>query len=98
MGGCAANEVSTDLGCFPTDPANFVGKFYGIGLGFIGMTAILFLIIGSYIILTSQGNPDQLRNGKTFIYYALAGVFLAVFGYLFISIVVVNILRVPGFS
>lgn len=98
MENCAENEVLTELGCFPTDPANFVGKFYGVGLSFIGMTALLFLIIGAYLILTSQGNPDQLRNGKTFIYYALAGLFLAIFGYLFITIVVADILKVPGFS
>ena len=95
---CLKTEVSTDLGCFPTDPANFVGKFYGVGLSFIGMTALLFLIIGAYLILTSQGNPDQLRNGKTFIYYALAGLFLAIFGYLFITIVLADILQIPGFS
>ena len=95
---CPANEVATDLGCVPTDPANFVGSLYGIGLSFIGMVALLFLIIGAYLILTSQGNPDQLRNGKTFIYYALAGLFLALFGYLFITIVIVDILKVPGFA
>lgn len=95
---CPKNEVATDLGCFPTDPAGFVGKFYGVGLSFIGMTALLFLIIGAYLILTSQGDPGQLRNGKTFIYYALGGLFLAVFGYVFIEIVLVNILQVPGFK
>lgn len=95
---CPKNEVLTDFGCFPTDPPGLVQKIYPIGLSFIGGVALIFLIIGAYLILTSQGNPDQIRNGKTFIYYALGGLFLAIFGYVFISVVVVDILRVPGFN
>lgn len=90
--------TQTDLGCIPNDPFGFVTKFYGIGLGFVGAVALLFMIYGGYIILTSQGNPDKLNNGKSYIFYALAGLLLAVFGYVFIQVVIVDILKIPGFS
>jgi len=35
MGNCAANQIATDLGCFPNDPVGFAQQFYGVGLGFI---------------------------------------------------------------
>ena len=95
---CAANEISTDLGCFPNDPVGFVQKFYGVGLGFVAGIALLALIYGGYIIMTSGGDPARVNNGKSYIYYAIAGLLLAIFGYVFIQTVLVDILHVPGFS
>lgn len=93
---CAIDEVATDLGCLPTDPIGFIQKFYGIGLGLIGMVGILFLIYGGYHILTSGGNPDQLQKGKEYIYYSIAGILLAVFGFVFIEFIA-GAIGVPGF-
>lgn len=95
---CAVNEVQTEAGCIPQDPLGFVGKFYSIGLGLVGGVALLFIIYGGYIILTSQGNPTQLSKGKSYIFYAIMGLLLAIFGYVFIQIVIVDILKIPGFS
>lgn len=95
---CAVNEVATDLGCLPNDPVGFVQKFYGIGLSLIGMVALLFLIYGGYQIMTSGGNPDKLQKGKEYIYYSIAGILLAIFGFVFVEFIAGQILRIPGFS
>lgn len=88
----------TELGCIPNDPYLFVQKFYSIGLGLIGGVSVLFIIYGGYVILLSQGNPEKVKLGKDYIYYSIAGLLLAIFGYVFIQIVVVDILHIPGFS
>ncbi len=90
--------VQTDLGCIPNDPFAFVAKFYGIGLGIIGGVALIFIIYGGYIILTSQGDPNQLNTGKSYVYYAIAGLLLAIFGFIFIQVIAVDILHIPGFN
>ncbi|HWY80201.1 MAG TPA: hypothetical protein VNW29_07625 [Candidatus Sulfotelmatobacter sp.] len=95
---CATNEVLTDFGCFPNDPIGFVQKFYGVGLGFVAGVALLALIYGGYAIMTSRGDPARVNNGKSYIYYAIAGLLLAIFGYAFIQTVLVDILHVPGFK
>jgi len=95
---CGANEVYTDFGCFPNDPVGFVQKFYGVGLGFVAGVALLALIWGGYSIMTSRGDPHRVNIGKSYIYYAIAGLLLAIFGYVFIQTVLVDILHVPGFS
>jgi hypothetical protein len=95
---CTANEIATDLGCFPNDPVGFVQKFYGIGLGFVAGIALLALIWGGYSIMTSRGDPHRVNIGKSYIFYAIAGLLLAIFGYVFIQTVLIDVLHVPGFS
>lgn len=95
---CLSTETSTDLGCIPNDPVGFVGKFYSIGLSLIGGVAVLFIIYGGYTLLTSRGNPAQINKGKSYIFYAIAGLLLAIFGYVFVQIIAVDILKIPGFS
>ena len=95
---CAQTETQTDLGCIPNDVAGFVAKFYAIGLGLLGGVSLLFIIYGGYMILISGGNPDKLNDGKSYIFYAIAGLLLAIFGYIFIQVVVVDILHIPGFK
>lgn len=95
---CPPNEIVTELGCFPNDPVGFAQRFYGYGLAFVAGIALISLIIGGYYILTSQGIPERVNNGKAFIYYAIIGLLLAIFGFVFIEVVLVNILQVPGFK
>lgn len=95
---CPVNEIATDLGCFPNDPIGFVQKFYPVGLGFVGGIALLTLILGGYVILTSKGNPERVNIGKQYIFYSIMGLMLAIFGFVFIEVVIVDILKVPGFS
>ena len=84
--------------CVPTDPVGFVTKFYGVGLSIVSGVALLFLVYGGYLIMVSRGNPDELNKGKSYIYYSLAGLLLAIFGFVFIQVVFVDILHIPGFS
>ncbi len=95
---CSLSEISTDLGCFPNDPIGFVQKFYAYGLGFVAGIALLSLIWGGYSILMSKGEPYKVNIGKSYIFYAICGLLLAIFGYVFIQVVVVDILKVPGFK
>ncbi len=95
---CLDSELMTQLGCIPRDPGGFTAQLYTIGLSLIGGVAVIFLIIGGYHILVSQGNPITLQKGKSYIFYAIVGLLLAIFGYVFLQIILVDILHLPGFS
>lgn len=95
---CPAGQVASDLGCIPEDPIGFVQTFYGWGLGLLGFVAVLFIIIGGYYVMTSHGSVEQLDKGKSFIFYAIAGLLLAIFGFVFIEIIAGQVLKIPGFS
>lgn len=95
---CPPNQAITEVGCLPKDPIQFVSSFYTIGLGLIGGVALIFIIIGGYTILTSRGSPTQINVGKSYIFYAILGLLLAIFGYIFIEVFAIDILHLPGFS
>lgn len=95
---CKPGETPTDFGCLPSEPIPFVQTFYGWGLALISFVAILFMIIGGYFVMTSRGNAEQVARGKSFIFYSIAGILLAVFGFVFIGIIAGDILKIPGFN
>ncbi len=94
---CNKDEVATDLGCLPNDPGGFVRQIYSWGVGFIGMVALLFFIYGAYFVLMSRGDPQQLSKGRSYMFYSLMGMLLAIFGFVFIEFIT-GTLKVPGFS
>ncbi len=95
---CPSDQAMTEVGCLPTDPIQFVTSFYGIGLGLIGGVALVFIIIGGYTLLTSEGKPEKVNVGKSYIFYAVLGLLLAIFGFIFIEVFLVDILQLPGVS
>lgn len=95
---CNNGVYRTDFGNIPCTPTGFAQSMYGIGLSFIGIVALLFIVYGGYLILTSQGNPDQISKGRSYITYSIIGILVAVGGYAFYQIVLVNIIKVPGFG
>lgn len=95
---CEDGVLKTDLGIIPCSPTGFATSLYGIGLSFIGIVALLFIIYGGFLILTSQGSEEQLRRGKSYITYSIIGVVLAVGGYALYQILAIDVIKIPGFS
>ena len=94
----AATEIETDLGCVPADPAGFTSRLYAIGLGFIGGAALLSIMYGGYLVMSSRGNRDQLVKGKSYIFSAIAGMVLAIVGFALYQIIAVDVIKLPGFN
>lgn len=91
-------EIVTDFGCLPNSPIGFVKSFYGWGLGLIGLIGLVFLIIGGYNLMISRGDPARMQTGKSYITYAVIGILLAIFGFVFVQVVTSDILKIPGFT
>ena len=56
-------------------------------LGFLGVAALIFFIIGGFKILTSQGNAEKLKSGKDTFIWAIVGLFLAFSSYIILRFV-----------
>jgi hypothetical protein len=94
----SVNCTATDFGCIPSDnPLQFTSSLYTIGLGFIGGVALLFIVWGGYLVLSSRGNPSQLQKGRDYILYSIIGLILAVGGYAFYHIIAKDVVKLPGF-
>ncbi len=83
--------------CIPTDAPGFASMIYTIGLALIGFVAIIFLMIGGYYLMASRGNVEYVSRGKSYIFYSIAGLLLAIFGFLLIEITT-GVLQIPGFG
>lgn len=95
---CENGVLETDLGVIQCTPTGFATSLYGVGLSFIGVVALLFIVYGGFLILTSQGNPEQVGRGKSYITYSIIGVVLAVGGYMLYQILAIDVIKIPGFS
>jgi|GEM_PF-762591 len=54
-------------------------------LGIIGLIAVLYLIYGGVLYLTSGGNEEQVGKAKNVILYAIIGVIIIVLSYAIVS-------------
>lgn len=95
---CNPPYVQTELGCLPDNPVDFSGKIYSIGLGLVGGVGLIALLYGGYLIIVSKGDPVTLNKGKSYIFYALLGIVMAVSGFALYHIAAVDILQIPGFG
>ena len=91
-------EFETDFGCVPADPTGFTSRIYAIGLGLIGGAALLSVMYGGYLVMSSRGNRDQLIKGRSYIFSAIAGMVLAIVGFALYQVIARDVVRIPGFG
>ena len=71
-------EVGSDGGgLFNVGEGNAIGDFasniIGIALPLAGLATVVLLIIAGYMMISSQGNPDKLKEAKEMITNAIIG-------------------------
>jgi len=91
--------IMTALGCIPTkDTAQFVGWLLGSAIKIAGGIAFLLIIFGAIKILTSAGNPENVKAGQELITSAIMGLLFIIFSLFLLELIGVKILNIPGFS
>lgn len=90
--------IETALGCIPTDPASLIGWIFKWGLALGGGIAFIFMAMGAFYLITSKGNPEQIKAGQEFITSAVIGILFIVFAIYFMRLIGFQILQIPGFG
>lgn len=97
----------TIFGCVKTNLTDFTqtgaaSSLVQILLDVIFMTAggvaILYLIYGSFLVMTSQADPERLAYGKRVILGAIIGVVFAFSSVFIVNMLANGILKIPGFD
>ena len=80
-GGYEAN-VQTATGLGNTDPREMAGSVINIVLGFLGVIAVLIILLGGFKWMTAGGNEDGIGEAKQMIGAGVIGlvIILASFG------------------
>ncbi|MFA9288382.1 MAG: pilin [Weeksellaceae bacterium] len=104
----APGKYYTQLGCVSTNVASFTDPSAAGGvLNFIltrlifptvGVVAFLYLIYGSFQLMTAQGNREQIGNGKRMVVGAIVGLIFTLSAVLIVNFVGGQILKLPGFN
>jgi len=72
-----------------------IGKVIKLLLFVSGAVAVLFVVIGGFMYITSAGNEEQASKGRKTVTYAIVGVVITILAYVIIS-VVVNLVSCQG--
>lgn len=91
--------IKTDLGSFAQEgaAASVVQILLNILFGIIGSIAFLYLIYGSFVVLTSQAEPERLNYGKRLVYGAIIGVIFTLTSAFVVNFLASGVLKIPGF-
>ncbi len=90
---CAGGKgVVTAIGCIHTEPIEFVKDFLKLAMGIAGGIGFLFMLYGVFLMITSAGNPDTLKNGSGIFTNAIIGLLFIIFSLLLLKIIGVDIL------
>lgn len=92
--------INTSLDSFtnPLAAGSVTQKLLNIVFSIAGGIAFLYLLYGSFLVLTSQSDPEKLNQGKRVIYGAIIGVIFAFSAVFIVNMIASNVLKIPGFS
>jgi hypothetical protein len=95
-GECTA--FSSGIGDFSTTPSSFITSLFGIMLSFSGGIALLLIIMAGYKLMTSQGKPEQVQQGRDQLIAAIVGLLFLIFSFVLLGYIGFDILHIPGLS
>lgn len=98
----------TMIGCINTNIAggfteegaagNVVQRLLNILFSISGGVAFLYLLYGSFLVLTSQSEPEKLNRGKRTIYGSVVGIIFVILAVFIVNFIGNTLLRIPGFG
>jgi len=96
-GGEKITGIRTAIGCIPTENANvFIKWLLGRAVMIAGGIAFLLMIGGTFMVILSAGNPEQVKAGSQLITSAIAGLVFIIFSLFLLRLIGVEILGIPG--
>jgi hypothetical protein len=96
---CNATSVCTAIGCISTSAEGSGGFFEAILRVFVGIgggLALCLMLYGVFIVTTSAGIPDKLKEGSEIITSTIAGLIFILLSVFLLNLIGINILGLPG--
>ena len=94
-GDCTASEINTAIGCIDINSLSSITRvFLTVGMSIGGGVGILLIIIASYRIMTSQGDPRRMQGAQEMLTSAIAGLLLLVFSVFLLRVLGIDVLGI----
>lgn len=75
------NPLKTD------DPVVVITRIVKYVLGLVGLIAVIMIIYGGFVWMTSGGNTEKIKKGKDTVVWAILGLALVFFAYAIINFI-----------
>lgn len=96
-GMCTAFDVAL-LGRIQLEPLPFIKSVYTIVLSIAGLAAVVIIIRAGYKLMYSRGDKEMVADARSHITSAVIGLLFIIFAYVILSVIGVDILKIPGFG
>ena len=90
--------IWTAIGCLPTSIQDLVSKLFTIFSGLLGGFIFICIMWNGIKVMLSRGSPDAFKKAQEAITSCIIGLLVLLFSVLFLKVVGVDILKIPGFQ
>lgn len=91
-------KIWTALGCFPTNVTDLAKTVFNLFSGLLGLFIFYCIISNGLKVMISRDSADAMKKAQEAITSCIVGLLVLVFSVLFLRIVGVDILKLPGWS
>src|SRR5680860_886721 len=71
--GGTQDEVETSLGLGNEDPRTIIASIINVALGFLGIIAVVIILLGGFKWMTAGGNEDKTTEARSLIISGIIG-------------------------
>jgi len=93
---CFALDIGTNYvngtGLGNTDPRTIAGNIIKIALGFLGVLAVIIILIGGFKWMTAAGNEEQIEDAKKVLMAGIIGLVIILASWGIATFVINNLL------
>lgn len=90
--------IWTAVGCIPSEPENVIKVVITLGLALGGGVVLIMILVGSFMLSVSQGDPNKTKEAKEIITSAIIGLLFVIFSVTLLQFIGVSVLQIPGFG
>lgn len=95
----ATGKIFTAIGCIPvSNTSGFIAWILGWAIGVGGGISLMLIIVASFQIISSSGNPEKVQAGKELLTSAIAGLIMLIFSVFILKVIGIDILKLPGIN
>jgi hypothetical protein len=96
--GGKCTKVDSSIGLLDTNINGLVTRIVQVTLGLSGGIFLLLIIRAGYRMISSQGNPEAIKDARESLTSAIVGFLFLIFSFVILELIGVHLLQLPGLS
>ncbi len=99
FGGTATgDEFASTAGLGDADLVDTIGSIIRVALGFLGVIAVVIILLGGFRWMTAAGNDDKVKIAKKLIFSGILGLVIVLSAYAIASFVISSLVSATSSS